>query len=609
MVRCCAPAAVVCIVLGLPGGAVAAVSTDQPSYEPGSTVTISGDNSDLAGYQPGEQVAVAVSGPEANTSCEATTDAFSGAWSCQITLAPDDSAIGGYTYTATGQTSGVSQSGSFTDSNCPNASSLSSHTKTDPEIKASYTTSGGVATYSFTSPNKNPSKGIPGLLEYCVYTEPQPDSTNALYGDWNVGSTPNGGFFDFERNGGSKDNLPFDGTTQTVGSATWNSGEVPARQIILCHINDPANSPADSFVRCFESAAPAADLTASKTAVPSFTRTFAWGIGKSVDKAEQTIFSNESATFNYTVSVTHDSGTDSGWAVSGKISVSNPNKAAVSGIDVTDAINDANASCAVTGGSSATIPAESVEEFPYSCTYSAAPKASSETNTATVKWGSQTLSDGSTLAANSTTATKPINWSTTTPAIVDGSVSVSDTLGGPLGTVSYTDSSPKEFKYPHTFTGDPAGTCTTHENTATSTTNSTGTKASASKSVKVCVPGCTKVVGSGHYGPKFPLGDTLDDNLNTTLVGKQELQYKWENNTQHWGLNKLTSASCVVTSTERKFSGKGLATYNLVKGYEITFSITVKNGKIYFVAVLEKGGVVIKEFHDEPLLSGKETIS
>ena len=46
-------------------------------------MTISGDNSDLAGYLPGEQVAVDVSEPEGATSCEATADAFSGAWSCQ----------------------------------------------------------------------------------------------------------------------------------------------------------------------------------------------------------------------------------------------------------------------------------------------------------------------------------------------------------------------------------------------------------------------------------------------------------------------------------------------------------------------------------------------
>jgi outer membrane biosynthesis protein TonB len=38
----------------------------------------------------------------------------SGAWSCQVTLPSDESAAGYYEFTATGQTSGVSESGAFT---------------------------------------------------------------------------------------------------------------------------------------------------------------------------------------------------------------------------------------------------------------------------------------------------------------------------------------------------------------------------------------------------------------------------------------------------------------------------------------------------------------
>src|SRR6476660_6591984 len=105
-------------VLALPGGAAAAVWTDQSSYAPGSTVTISGDNGDAAGYAAGEAVNVAVNQPSGpGVSCGATTDEF-GAWSCQISLASDSSAVGLYSYTATGETSGVSQGGSFADSGC-----------------------------------------------------------------------------------------------------------------------------------------------------------------------------------------------------------------------------------------------------------------------------------------------------------------------------------------------------------------------------------------------------------------------------------------------------------------------------------------------------------
>src|ERR671936_659113 len=86
--------------------AQATVSTDQESYAPGSTVTISGDNSDGAGYAAGETVHVDVNGPgSVAASCDGTADDI-GAWSCQITLPSDDSAVGGYWYTATGQGSG-----------------------------------------------------------------------------------------------------------------------------------------------------------------------------------------------------------------------------------------------------------------------------------------------------------------------------------------------------------------------------------------------------------------------------------------------------------------------------------------------------------------------
>ena len=120
--------------------------------------------------------------------------------------------------------------------------SLESHKNVDPKLIASYTTTGGEAKYSITTTNENPSEGIPGLIEYCVYTSPLPDETEATYsnanGAWTSGS--GGGFFDFGRSDGNPDNLPFDGTTQSVGNATWNSGTVPSNQVILLHINDEA---------------------------------------------------------------------------------------------------------------------------------------------------------------------------------------------------------------------------------------------------------------------------------------------------------------------------------------------------------------------------------
>jgi hypothetical protein len=93
----------------------AAVWTDQQDYVPGSVVTISGDNSDGAGYLAGEVVIVSVEGPNEYTSeCIAIADDV-GAWSCQVVLWDSELAYGDYIYTAIGQISGVVEIGTFTD--------------------------------------------------------------------------------------------------------------------------------------------------------------------------------------------------------------------------------------------------------------------------------------------------------------------------------------------------------------------------------------------------------------------------------------------------------------------------------------------------------------
>src|SRR5207302_9228673 len=107
---------------------------------------------------------------------------------------------------------------------------------------------------------------------------------------------------------------------------------------------------------------------------------------------------------------------------------------------------------------------------------------SSFTNTGAATWDSSYGTPHTSGAG-----TKAGDFSGVTPTLVDDSVTVTDTFGGTLGTVSYTDPSPKEFKYLHTFIGDPAGTCTKHDNTATFTTNTASTTGSDSKEVKVCV--------------------------------------------------------------------------------------------------------------------------
>ncbi len=403
--------------------AQAAVGTDQSDYQPGSVVTFNGDNSDGVGYLPGETVLVAVDGPGGITqSCDGAVD-DAGSWSCQITLESGAKAIGGYSYTATGQTSGVSQSGTFTDSGCKNSNAIGT-VLPSPDLSASFTTSSNTATYSITSTDENPSGGIPGLIEYCVYPGPLPDSATASYDAWTSGISPSGGYFDFERPNGNPTNLPFDGTTQTVGAATWSAG-VPGDQLIILHINDATEcddlyggNPGTCFVLPGGGPHEAQPPTVTKDAMPSFDRSYTWTITKGVDKTIVKQIGG-SATFNYTINVSHDNGTDGNWQVNGTITVSNPNADDITGVNLADAV-DNGGTCTVTNGTNLTVPGNGSKSRSYSCTYSSAPNPSDGKNTASATWPEQTLSpSGDHLAAGSASGSASFDFGSVSPNPID----------------------------------------------------------------------------------------------------------------------------------------------------------------------------------------------
>src|SRR5262249_53642227 len=206
---------------------------------------------------------------------------------------------------------------------------------------------------------------------------------------------------------------------------------------------------------------------------------FHWAITKDVDKTHVNIADGGTATFNYTVSVTHDAGTDSAWMAAGTITVSNPNDWEDITANLSDAVN--NGGLCTVSPASLTVPKSGSATASYSCTYASAPNPADGTNTATASWDK----DAFFTPTGSASGSAAVNFDTPT-TIVDGSVAVNDTQGGFLGTVSYTDPSPTSFTYSKTQTGV-AGTCTNYDNTATFTTNTTGTTGSASQTVTVCV--------------------------------------------------------------------------------------------------------------------------
>lgn len=276
--------------------------------------------------------------------------------------------------------------------------------------------------------------------------------------------------------------MPYDDTT--------NPGGVYILAICLLADIYPANASDckyDAFKVQKDEIQPGLPLTITKDANGANTNTFVWGISKDVDKTEAHIASGGAATFNYTVSVTHDAGTIGNVKVTGTISVFNPNvdsnnntvPATIDGIS--DTLSDGTA-CSITNGGSQTLT-QFQTDFAYTCTLSALPQGELDNN-ASVSWPQQFLDNGALLDASSANFTfKSIAFAETK---LDDCVSVADTLGGSLGQVCSGDPSPKSFTYPLSFSGV-GGTCTDYPNTATFTTNTSGTTGSGSQTVKVCV--------------------------------------------------------------------------------------------------------------------------
>jgi hypothetical protein len=129
---------------------------------------------------------------------------------------------------------------------CPGVNALSNFV-TDANVGANVASSGGTSTYTFVSiVDEDPVNAVPGLVAYCVYTLTAPQSvsvTEPLLGDngqqWTTsGKTTKN--FAFLRPSGAKSNIPLEGQTLTMGTATWTYGApAPEDQIVLLHVDDP----------------------------------------------------------------------------------------------------------------------------------------------------------------------------------------------------------------------------------------------------------------------------------------------------------------------------------------------------------------------------------
>jgi hypothetical protein len=232
------------------------------------------------------------------------------------------------------------------------------------------------------------------------------------------------------------------------------------------------------------------DLTVSKTAVPTFTRTFLWNITKDVDK---TLVRQNSGSvdFNYTVDVAQTGFTDSGWTLSGHIAITNPNDWEDITTSVTDTLNNGG-TCKIYDGAvevtSVTVPKSGSKELTYTCTWADKPSSYSGTNTATATWNNVTYA----TPTGSASGTKGFTFDTGTtgnPTNINQTVTITDTFNGItslLGTVTAVTAEPYPswtFTYKKTVPVPAAG-CKTYPNTA----KIVETGQSASKTVTVCKP-------------------------------------------------------------------------------------------------------------------------
>lgn len=242
----------------------------------------------------------------------------------------------------------------------------------------------------------------------------------------------------------------------------------------------------------------------TKDAAGSYKDTFVWNIQKAVDKTLVKQVGG-SATFNYTVTVGHDGGTISDVKVTGAITITNTNQFDIKVASIGDKLSD-NTVCSVMLPQGVTlpvtVPANGGEvQAQYSCSLGAVPESELD-NTVTIGWDKQTFSGTDALyVLDAGTADMTVQNISFTAALVDDNATITDTFAGTLGTVNVNDANPSTFTYQRVITV-PAFNCQSYDNTATFTTDDTGTTGNDSKSVTVCGPLKTGALTIGFWQNK-----------------------------------------------------------------------------------------------------------
>ncbi len=154
-------------------------------------------------------------------------------------------------------------------------------------------------------------------------------------------------------------------------------------------------------------------LVVSKTANPSFTRTWPWTLNKSVSPAPLNLFNGDSGDVTYTVTATKGSPVDSNFAVSGAVTITNPAPFAAT----ITAINDLLAGSPVTLNCGVTLPYALGPQQTLTCTYTQPVNdGNTRTNIVTVTTSGQVGGGNASATATFTTPT----------TLVDNQITITD---------------------------------------------------------------------------------------------------------------------------------------------------------------------------------------
>jgi len=322
-----------------------------------------------------------------------------------------------------------------------------------------------------------------------------------------------------------------------------------------------------------------ADLKVSKNVVSSFDRSYLWNITKTAKGSSPYMADPETGKvtvgYDVTVSPKDPAFADKNWAMSGVITVVNPNKWQDVMATVTDSVDvGTGAVCTVTGivgseagdadlatdGFQANIPKNKTVEFTYNCSFTEQPNYAGS-NTATVTWDAAAAATPNGAAAKTVQVSedewvqKPLN-----EKIV---VTDSNHTFDPAWEITWSAGmTPQTKTYTTEWTVTKDGTCQQFDNTATFT-GKDGATGSATANIEACrTAGLSveKTANAGFdrtylWGIEKSLAKGQDSTVNAGSGGTADVDYVLRVTSKGYTDSNKTLTGDITVTNANRFGG------------------------------------------------------